>query len=164
MIGYTFSPADQNNRLRQLNGANGQLGPNASEALRVLSLRLPTVLGGGSPLSSPGLLAPSVAGHTAPPASAVSASNAASLGPVSHGPVAGPIGSTPAPGGGEVTQLINLINNTLRPVNPTIRPGEGPGVSSNTLPAPASPSPSPIGGPTPNVTDLLSNLLTRRTV
>ena len=67
-IGYTFEPGSNQKRL--LGGINKEkLGPTANEALRVLSLRLPSVLG-GSPITSEDLLRPKVGG--AAPGGAVS--------------------------------------------------------------------------------------------
>lgn len=54
-IGYTFDPTNNQRRLLQGVNRGGQLGPMANEALRVLSLRLPNVLG-GRPLSPDELL------------------------------------------------------------------------------------------------------------
>jgi hypothetical protein len=67
MLGYEFQPGGDQRRL--LRGVNqGRLGPQANEALRVLALRLPNVLG-GSPISPSDLLRPRVGGST--PGSAV---------------------------------------------------------------------------------------------
>jgi hypothetical protein len=66
-IGYSFDPSSNQKRL--LAGANsgGQLGPMANAALRILSLRLPSVLG-GSPISPEALLRSKVGtGLPAPP-------------------------------------------------------------------------------------------------
>ena len=59
-VGYTFEPGrDQKKMLGGIN--KGKLGPQANEALKVLSLRLPEVLG-GSPIAPEDLLRPRVGG------------------------------------------------------------------------------------------------------
>lgn len=112
MTGYTFQP-DQNNRLKQLNQGNGALGPHASEALRILSLRLPNFLGGGRPVAPAELLTPPVGGQA--PGGAVVDSNRNAAGPA--GAMRGP-SSPSAPG-----QLIDLVNNAVP--SPTFTPGQG---------------------------------------
>lgn len=74
MIGYEFQPG-QDKRLRtSLNrpqGGGGSLSPAANEAIRILSLRLPNVLGGRPPAPED-LLKPSVGGGGEPGAVASS--------------------------------------------------------------------------------------------
>jgi hypothetical protein len=53
--GYSFTPESERRLRTGINGAGGQLGPQASQALKVLSLRLPNVLG-GNPISPDALL------------------------------------------------------------------------------------------------------------
>ena len=54
-IGYSFTPGQDQKRLLAGINRGGQLGPMANAALKVLSLRLPNVLG-GSPISPAQLL------------------------------------------------------------------------------------------------------------
>lgn len=61
MIGQTFQPGQDTPLRRRLNAQGASLSPMAQEALRVLSLRLPTVLA-GRPTSPSDLLQPRVGG------------------------------------------------------------------------------------------------------
>lgn len=64
MIGQSFAPlGDPNNPTRQ-QGGNGQASNPVQEAIRVLSLRLPRVLGAGTP--APGVLLNSPGGSMLP--------------------------------------------------------------------------------------------------
>lgn len=127
-IGYTFEPG--RNQKRMLSGINqGRLGPVANEALRVLSLRLPQVLG-GSPIAPSDLLRPRVGGVA--PGSAVTQSLQASGAVPAGGPpplnTAGPqrssFGVARFGGSGIPNELGKLIETALTPIAPpSITPG-----------------------------------------
>lgn len=61
-IGYKFQPEDMSGMQRRMNQTTGQAGPMASQALRILSLRLPSMLG-GRPLSTRSMMTPGMGGQ-----------------------------------------------------------------------------------------------------
>lgn len=61
MIGQTFQPGTDDAYRRTLNQQTGSMSPTAQEALRVISLRLPSVLA-GRPIAPTDLLQPRVGG------------------------------------------------------------------------------------------------------
>ena len=60
-IGYTFQPQDAELIKRKMNGA-ASMSPLASRALQILSLRLPSIMG-GRPLATTQLMTPNVGGN-----------------------------------------------------------------------------------------------------
>lgn len=63
LTGFSFQPGQDNGMRRMMNqGAQANGNNMASQALRVLSMRLPNVLG-GRPLASKGLMAPPMGGN-----------------------------------------------------------------------------------------------------
>ena len=138
-LGYSFSP-DTSNRLRQ-SFNTGLLPNNASEALRILSLHLPAMLG-GSPIAPEALLRPSLPGGRRP-------IGAQPFNPTVPPPTAGPVARQPFTGA---------------PTD-TTGPSGGQGGSSGTVPAigygyggkpPSIPQPTPSGGN--DISDLLRSL------
>ena len=123
MPSYDFQP-DQQKRLRNtLNRGAGQLSPGASQALQILSLRLPDVLS-GRPIAPDALLRPRVGSGR--PAAAVAQSNVAprlapspavpassALVPPMSPPPSAPSGASP-----EGSQLSALIDQALSPAPP----------------------------------------------
>ena len=100
MFGYQFSPDAERAARKSVNNIpDGQLRPQATSALRVLSLRLPTVLG-GRPIAPEDLLKPAVGAGT--PMGAVGSTLAHSMVPpmpVGNGPDV-PAGAVPDTTGG----------------------------------------------------------------
>lgn len=107
-FGYSFSPDQQKKARAGLNQGADQ-APTANEALKVLSLRLPTVLG-GNPVTPEELLKPTVGGVGTPEAASAIAR------------ILGGIPNLPAPpvplGGGPVTSPI-VVNQPEPPAAPT---------------------------------------------
>lgn len=128
-IGYQFQPGADDQYRKKLNGL--QLGPLSNEALRVISLNLPSVLA-GRPISPDDLLRPNVGG--------VAPSNAVldSLRRVSG--IAG-LGS-----GSESSRLGQLSSSALNPGGsagaPVITPG-GDAPPRQPFPADRNPTPTP---------------------
>lgn len=123
MIGQTFQPGTDNAYRRTLNQDNGQLGPSAQEALRVMSMRLPTVLS-GRPITPDALLKPRVGGAapgsalpTAPPTSGAPAQ--ASVTGTGYNPYAG------------LMQIVNAVLGTSEGPVPTWTAAGAPPESNN---------------------------------
>lgn len=170
-IGYTFEPGGNQKKL--LNGVNqGRLGPQANEALRVLSLRLPNVLG-GSPISPEDLLRPRVGGSG--PGSAVldslRSSGTPGPAPLLNGARTG--GSAGVVHLGPQTDSIGKLADAAvnGPGRPTITPGDGdnrskftppaPPVSATPQPGPVANQPGPSGGGAPDAGDVFDMFMRR---
>jgi hypothetical protein len=115
-VGYTFQPGGDGTMIqrRRLPG----LDPTSLDAVRVLSLHLPTIFS-GRPLSPAELMRPRVGGGV--PDSAVSATQR--------------LAGAPSPGGGrsELSQLMDLINTALHstPHAPGIVAGGSGGIGTS---------------------------------
>lgn len=166
-IGYEFQPGQEKRLRGNLNRpGGGALSPAAQQAIRVISTRMPNVLGGRPPAPE-ALLKPQVGGNTAPGAvaSSVLKSSGGSGGPAPQStvPTAPELPSptntpfatlSPSAGRGEPTALNNIVNNAL---------GGGKGPAANfdfeggperkmppstptppPAPAPSAPQPMPI--------------------
>jgi hypothetical protein len=136
-IGYTFQPQDAELIRRKMNGAAGSIGPMASRALQILSMRLPSVMG-GRPLASSQLMTPPVGGAGAP----------GPAGPVTPGGgLPGLIGGVL--GGGDTLPLPGNVPpfTPYGPGNgnrPSFTPGQGPDMGQPG--SPLSPSGPTTGG------------------
>lgn len=144
-LGYSFQP-DQQDRLKQLNQPTGALGPLASQALKILSLRLPSFLGGGRPVAPGDLLKQPVGGTPRISPVGLPTSGAA---PPSRGP----------------DQLIDLVNGAVGSPNPSFTLGQnGPPTSGgqNTYQPPTAGAGSPTGTNPNAMSGLFDFFLNRR--
>lgn len=133
-IGYTFQPQDAELIKKKMNGA-ASMSPLSSRALQILSLRLPSIMG-GRPLASTTLMTPNVGGN------------------VPTGP-AGPLvpgGGGQGPGGSYFGGAGGGVPAPTMPADPTFIPGAGgtnPGVQGTPY-APSAPNPDPGYDPLPD--------------
>lgn len=128
--GYSFTPGSQQRFRDTLNQPQGQLSPFANEALKVLSLHLPNLLG-GAPIAPDALLRPQPGGAaignlaqqlggapvTPSPSAPVGVPNAPPLAPVAGppgAPNAPPLAPAAGPPGGP-NPLSTLATNALNP-------------------------------------------------
>jgi hypothetical protein len=95
-IGHEFQPSEDK-RLRQgLNKpAGGQLGPAAQQAIKILSLRIPNVLGGRPPAPAD-LLRPQMGGNAGPGAASSVMQSSGLMGPSPSAAPSAPSLSTPS--------------------------------------------------------------------
>ena len=150
-IGYEFQPGAQKRLVRGINQQQ-QLGPGAQEALKVLSLRLPAVLG-GSPLAPEDLLRSRPGGgmETALNRLSGGAPTVPPAPPVSTGGGGSPFGV--ATFNNEPSDLAELVGGAVSPGPPRVTPGTGgnraplPGAPpSQSQPGPGVPTFPPSGG------------------
>jgi hypothetical protein len=149
MIGFQFQPGSDQKRL--LEGLNkGRLGPMANEALRVISLRLPQVLG-GSPIAPEDLLRPRIGGSTPP-----TLDNGSQISGSGPAPILTGAGATGSAGtvrfrnpGIHGSALGRLVAGALSPGRPVIEPGSqapSAGPSEGSLRGPGTPSQGTLPG------------------
>ncbi len=158
MIGYSFQP-DSEKRLRgSINAGNGQLGPQANEALKILSLKLPDVLS-GRPIAPDDLLRPQVGGAGGRFGDAVGSVQRAVTAGTTGAPVVprGPTSASPAPpsqafsalqppaaqstGPSETQRFTNTVNSAVNAPTQGVNFGFS---TNNPNPAPAAPQGSGI--------------------
>lgn len=138
MMGYNFQPGQDNTMRRTMNqGATDAGGNMANQALRVLSLRLPNVLG-GRPLSTGRLMTPPMGG-TGPTGNGPSLATVGANGPGAN--VTGGVG----PGGGQAPSFTPGLTNPNNP--PPISGVENGGGNYSYFPTPGSPSNWTPSGP-----------------
>ena len=162
-LGYEFQPGQEKRLRGNLNRpGGGALSPAANEAIRILSMRMPTVLGGRPPAPAD-LLKPAMGGSGAPGAVVGSLlkssgmdrpsglqSPAPSLStPSLASPTAQPFAtSTPNEG----ARLSALVNESLSGGSPNVHitpGGEGDRKLPGEAPAPPAPTPTPLPGSPP---------------
>jgi hypothetical protein len=162
-IGHEFQPSEDK-RLRQgLNKpAGGQLGPAAQQAIKILSLRIPNVLGGRPPAPAD-LLRPQMGGNAGPGAASSVMQSSGLMGPSPSAAPAAPSLSTPSMasptampfsmsgmgGGSQGNALSSLVSQSLSggSSTPSFEFGEEKKVQGS---APVSAAPGGGGGLTPS--------------
>jgi hypothetical protein len=170
-LGYLFGETsnDTNDPRRR---KPGQFSSGLSDAIRVLSLRLPSVLGGGRPIAPEDLLRPQVGGRAGQPravASSVLRSTGTAEGPAALPPEAGvpatlaspaaqPFGML-RPSSGEAPKLNALVGDALGAPSPGVHIGtQEPGEDlppNYPLPGPPNEPPASPGFPSTPVTPWL---------
>lgn len=181
-FGYAFTPGLQQRFTNSLNTQAQGLPPTASQALQVLSLRLPNILG-GQPIAPDALLRPRLGGAT--PDAAVRAQTSGAVtgpapivpaGPLTNpaaNPIASPLTISSAPGqsadmGAALRAIASAMPGLISPTANAAAPDQGP------APASAAPPPSiifkgpqswqpttptgPIGSSTPDFGGLMNRL------
>jgi hypothetical protein len=159
MIGYSFAPSQDTNLRNRLNSQF--LSPTAQQALQVLSLRLPTNLG-GRPILPDQLLRPQIGGSAPPSAVVSSNTNVPAPPPMmtappapSVSPAASPFSITGAPT--ETSRLASTVATALNGGGPSA-PGfkfreDRPTVPTDTA-VPTGSNPSPV----PDIATLIGSL------
>jgi len=149
MIGATFAPTEQ-----QANELKDRPPESLPQAIQVLRLRLPRVLGAQAPSSDQLLRAPMLPGAASAPVNAVVESVLASVlggtppsSPGAPGPGAAPMmapspASVGSPGGGEVQTLLDFLAGVSpKPKTPSIQYQDNPGAPM-VPPPPLPPGPA----------------------
>jgi hypothetical protein len=170
-LGYLFGETSNDPNDPRRRRQPGQFSPAASDAIRLISLRMPS-LGGGRPIATEDLLRPQVGGAGGQPGSvASSVLNASGSGPgpsmtppetagasaasAFASPAAVPFSTMrPSAGAGETSQLNDLMSNALDAPTPhfsTQQPGEPLPPGYPNPPPPGEPPASPWPGPPPGL-------------